>query len=48
MSLATFFIALLVMIAIGLPIGIMFGGISILPSLLNASFPFKPQHPVPA
>ena len=40
MSLATFFIALLVMIAIGLPIGIMFGGISILPSLLNASFPF--------
>ena len=40
MSLTVFFAALLVMIAIAIPIGVVFGGISILPVLANPAFPF--------
>lgn len=40
MSLAVFFVVLLALIAVAIPIGVVFGGISILPVLANPAFPF--------
>ena len=43
MSLGLFFLAFFILLIIGIPIGVTLGMTSILPSLLNGSFPANPQ-----